>query len=258
MPDAEVIPVLVYPDALAAAAWLRDAFGFEVRLRIADHRVQSRCGTGAVVVTSGDARVHAGSVLVRVSDVDAHSATARAHGATVASPPVIALRRAAIHGRGLRRRSLDLLANHRGRRPRDVGRRARRCDLAPSASRRVITAPDAPRPPASYSHAIVAAGLVFVSSQGPFDPTTGDVVGTNIQEQTRQCLRNVEAILAAAGSTLSKVVSATYILAEEDDAAGMNEAWARWFPDAPPARTGAKLPIRRKGMKLSVGVIALA
>src|SRR5262249_14151122 len=88
-------------------------------------------------------------------------------------------------------------------------------------SREIIRTDQAPKAP-SYSQAVKAAGLVFVAGQGPFDPLTGDVSGETIQEQTRQCLRNVEAILAAAGSSLAKVVSATFILAEESDFPGMN------------------------------------
>jgi len=103
---------------------------------------------------------------------------------------------------------------------------------------------------------VKAAGLVFVSGQGPFHPQTGDVVGTSIQEQTRQCLLNIEAILTAAGSSMDQTVSATFILAEETDFAGMNEEWSKWFPRDPPARQGAKLPIRPKGMKVSIAVIA--
>ena len=124
-------------------------------------------------------------------------------------------------------------------------------------SREVIQTDQAPKSPA-YSQAIKAAGLVFVSGQGPFDPATGEIRGETIQEQTRQCLRNVSAILAAAGTSLTKVVSATFILAEESDFAGMNEEWATWFPAEPPARQGARLPIRPKGMKVSIAVIAEA
>jgi 2-iminobutanoate/2-iminopropanoate deaminase len=98
--------------------------------------------------------------------------------------------------------------------------------------------------------------LVFVSGQGPFDPRSGDVVGTTIQEQTAQCLRNVSAILEAAGSSLGKIVSATFILAEDADFAGMNEEWVKWFSKDPPARQGAKLPVRPKAIKVSIAVIA--
>jgi 2-iminobutanoate/2-iminopropanoate deaminase len=109
-----------------------------------------------------------------------------------------------------------------------------------------------------YSQAVTAAGLVFVSGQGPFDPATGRIVGETIQEQTRQCLSNVKAILEAAGSSLERVVSATFILRDPQDFAGMNEEWSKWFPADPPARQGAKLPVDVSGMRISVAVIALA
>ena len=124
--------------------------------------------------------------------------------------------------------------------------------------KQIIHTDDAPQAPPAYSQAVKAAGLVFVSGQGPFDPATGEVAGETIQEQTRQCLRNVEAILRAAGSSLAQVVSATFILADERDYAGFSEEWLRWFPADPPARQGAKLPITPKGMKLSIAVIAEA
>jgi 2-iminobutanoate/2-iminopropanoate deaminase len=109
-----------------------------------------------------------------------------------------------------------------------------------------------------YSQAVVAGGLVFVSGQGPFDPTDGSVVGSTIQEQTRQCLRNVEAILAAAGSSMNKVASATFILRDPADFPGMNEEWARWFPVDPPARQGARHPLDIEGLRISIAVIAEA
>jgi 2-iminobutanoate/2-iminopropanoate deaminase len=82
------------------------------------------------------------------------------------------------------------------------------------------------------------------------------IVGDTIQEQTRQCLRNVSAILEAAGSSLDLVVSATVILLDETDFAGMNEEWVKWFPVNPPARQGAKLPVRVAGFKVSIAAIA--
>ena len=125
-------------------------------------------------------------------------------------------------------------------------------------SKEIIATDDAPRPWAGYSQAVKAAGLVFVSGTGPLDPKTGEVVGETIQEQTAQCLRNVAAILAAAGSSLDKAVSATFLLAEPEDFAGMNEEWAKWFVTDPPARQGARLPVRPKNIKLTIAVIAEA
>lgn len=125
-------------------------------------------------------------------------------------------------------------------------------------SQQIIKTDKAPASPPSYSQGVVAAGLIFVAGQGPFDPRSGEVVGGTIQEQTAQCLRNVSAILEAAGSSMAKVVTATFILAEEGDFAGMNQEWEKWFPVNPPARQGAKLPIRPKGMKISIAAIAQA
>ena len=122
----------------------------------------------------------------------------------------------------------------------------------------IVQTDHAPKSFAGYSQAVKAGGLVFVSGQGPFDPATGALVGATIQEQTAQCLRNIEAILHAAGSSLDKAVSATFILGEESDFAGMNEEWNKWFKVDPPARQGAKLPVRPQGMKISIAVIAEA
>jgi 2-iminobutanoate/2-iminopropanoate deaminase len=125
-------------------------------------------------------------------------------------------------------------------------------------SKEIIHTQNAPVPLAGYSQAVKAGGLVFVAGQVPFDPVTGNVVGETIQEQTRQCLKNVEAILKAANSSIDKVVSATFILAEESDFPGMNDEWGKWFRQDPPARQGAQLPIRPKGIKISIAVVAEA
>ena len=125
-------------------------------------------------------------------------------------------------------------------------------------AKEIIRTPNAPSPPPTYSQAVRAAGLVFVSGTGPHDPVTGKIVGNTIQDQTRQCLQNVSAILEAAGTSLDRIVSATVILLDEADFAGMNEEWVKWFPSNPPARQGAKLPVRIPGMKVSIAVIAEA
>jgi uncharacterized glyoxalase superfamily protein PhnB len=87
MPDAGVIPVLAYPDVLEAAGWLEEAFGFRVRLRIADHRVQLVHGDGAVVVAQGSGRPASDSLLVRVDNADEHHRSAVEAGAIVVSAP---------------------------------------------------------------------------------------------------------------------------------------------------------------------------
>lgn len=125
-------------------------------------------------------------------------------------------------------------------------------------ARDIIRTPNAPSAPPTFSQAVRAAGLVFVSGTGPQDPETGKIVGDTIQEQTRKCLENVSAILNAAGTSLERVVSATVILLEEADFGGMNEEWVKWFPENPPARQGAKLPVRIPGVRVSIAVIAEA
>lgn len=124
--------------------------------------------------------------------------------------------------------------------------------------RQIVFTSQAAKPPATYSQAVKAAGLIFVSGTAPHDPATGGIKGKTIQEQTRQCLVNVAAILEAAGSSLDKIVSATVVLADEDEFQGMNEEWLKWFPENPPARQGAKLPVKIPGLKISIAAIAEA
>ncbi len=125
-------------------------------------------------------------------------------------------------------------------------------------SRQIVFTPNAAKPPAVYSQAVKAAGLVFVSGTAPHDPQTGQIKGETVQEQTRQCLTNIAAILDAAGSSMDKIVSVTIVLADEDDFPGMNEEHLKWFPSNPPARQGAKLPAKIPGLKVSIAAIAEA
>jgi uncharacterized glyoxalase superfamily protein PhnB len=88
VPPCTVIPVLIYPDPSAAAAWLSAAFGFTVRLRVGNHRIQMKVGHGCLTIAEGDAvpdRSHL--IQVRVEDARAHSDRARQHGAVILSEP---------------------------------------------------------------------------------------------------------------------------------------------------------------------------
>jgi 2-iminobutanoate/2-iminopropanoate deaminase len=125
-------------------------------------------------------------------------------------------------------------------------------------SRDVVTPANVAPPPPFYSHAVKAAGLVFVSGTAPSDPATGKLVEGTIQDQVAQCLRNISAILEAAGSSLDKAVSATVILADDVDFAALNEEWVRWFPKDPPARQGARLPVKIPGLMVSIAMVAEA
>ncbi|MBY3495331.1 RidA family protein [Rhizobium laguerreae] len=125
-------------------------------------------------------------------------------------------------------------------------------------SRTIIASSSAPAAPASYSQAVKAAGLVFVSGTAPIDPASGKLVEGPVQAQVAQCLTNIAAILEEAGSSLTNAVSATLIVADEEDFAPASEEWERWFPTDPPARQGAKMPVRVPGLKISIAMIALA
>jgi 2-iminobutanoate/2-iminopropanoate deaminase len=123
-----------------------------------------------------------------------------------------------------------------------------------------VDVPDYPAPHSPYSHAVVANGFVFVSGQIPVrpggDPT--EVVGTTVQEQTRQCLRNVETILKAAGSSLDRAVKVTVLLVRPDLYKEMNEAYAEFFPDAKPARAMVRFGAEIPGVLVAIEAVALA
>lgn len=123
-------------------------------------------------------------------------------------------------------------------------------------AKEIVTTAGAPSS-SLYSQAVKAGGLIFVSGQVGQDPSTGQLAGSTIQEQTRQCLKNIETILNAAGSSMEKIVSATFILRNSEDFAGMNAEWAGWFPKDPPARQGASLPIDVEGLLVSFAAIAM-
>jgi 2-iminobutanoate/2-iminopropanoate deaminase len=120
--------------------------------------------------------------------------------------------------------------------------------------------PGYPAPHSPYSHAVVANGFVFVSGQIAVRPDGGptEIVGTMIQEQTRQSLKNVKVILEAAGSSMERIVKVTVLLAQPDLFKGMNEAYAEFFPVAKPARAIVRFGADVPGVLVSVEVVALA
>jgi 2-iminobutanoate/2-iminopropanoate deaminase len=107
-------------------------------------------------------------------------------------------------------------------------------------TRQVIRTENAPSSPL-YSQAVKAGPHVYVSGMVGVDPSTRQIVGTTVAEQTRQALRNCSAILAAAGAGLDDVVQVTVLLADPADFAAMNEEYAKAFASDPPARAVAKL-----------------
>ncbi|TWU76016.1 hypothetical protein ED733_007164 [Metarhizium rileyi] len=106
------------------------------------------------------------------------------------------------------------------------------------ASKVAVTTDKAPKPlPGIYSQAIKANGMVFVSGAVPMDAETGELIDGDIQAHTHQCIKNLSAILEAAGSSLEKVVKVNVFLSSMDDFAKMNEVYATYWGDVKPCRT---------------------
>jgi 2-iminobutanoate/2-iminopropanoate deaminase len=103
--------------------------------------------------------------------------------------------------------------------------------------RKAVRTDRAPLPVGPYSQAIVAGEFVYVAGQGPTDPTTGRCVEGGVQAQTEQVLKNIQAILEAAGTSMGNVVKVNVYLADRRDFGAMNEVYARFFTGEPPART---------------------
>ncbi len=124
--------------------------------------------------------------------------------------------------------------------------------------REIVSTDAAPRAIGPYSQAIRAGGFLFLSGQVALDPRTGQLVGSDIKQQTRQVLENVRAILEAAGSSLRQVVKCTVFLVDMNDFGPMNEEYGSFFQDQPPARTTVQVAKLPRGALVEIDVIALA
>jgi 2-iminobutanoate/2-iminopropanoate deaminase len=124
--------------------------------------------------------------------------------------------------------------------------------------RDVITTKDAPQAIGPYSQAIRANGFVFVSGQVAIDPATQQVLSGSVADQTDRVLKNLAAILTAAGSSLEKVVRSTVFLKNMGDFAAMNEVYGRYFNSSPPARSTVEAARLPKDVQVEIDVIALA
>ena len=124
--------------------------------------------------------------------------------------------------------------------------------------RDVIATKNAPQAIGPYSQGIRANGFVFLSGQVAIDPSNQQVIAGDISAQTERVLRNIEAILAAAGSSLHKVVRTTVFLKNMSEFAAMNEVYGRHFTAAPPARSTVEVARLPKDVLVEIDVIALA
>ena len=120
-----------------------------------------------------------------------------------------------------------------------------------------IQTENAPAAIGPYSQAIKAGGFVFVSGQIPIDPQTGEFVAGGIAEQTKQVLKNLAAVLEAAGSGLDRVVKTTVFLADMKEFPGMNEVYATFFSAPPPARATVAAAGLPRDARVEIEAVAL-
>jgi len=124
-------------------------------------------------------------------------------------------------------------------------------------TRDAVSTPHAPKAIGPYSQAIKANGFVFISGQVAFDPASGNLISGGIEQQTEQVLKNLSAILQAAGSSWEKVVKATVFLKDMNEFGKMNEVYAKFCKGAPPARSTVEVARLPKDVAVEIDVIAL-
>ena len=127
-----------------------------------------------------------------------------------------------------------------------------------AAVRQIVKTDHAPGAIGPYSQAVSANGFVFTSGQIPIDPATGEFVSGGIAEQTQQVLKNLSAVLEAAGSSLQQVVKTTVFLADMQDFTAMNEVYASFFGAEPPARSTVQAARLPRDARVEIDVVALA
>ncbi len=124
------------------------------------------------------------------------------------------------------------------------------------ADREPITSSAAPAAIGPYSHAVRSGGLLFCSGQIPLDPDSGELAGHTPAEQARRCLQNLEAVCAAAGTSLARALRLTVYMTDLDAFAAVNEVYAAFFEvDAPPARVTVGVSALPKGAQVEIDAI---
>lgn len=123
----------------------------------------------------------------------------------------------------------------------------------------IIRTDHAPAAIGPYNQGVIAEGgkILFTAGQIPLDPATGELRNDTIQEATEQALNNVKAILEAAGTSMDKVLKMTVFLADISEFVAMNEVYARYFSNKPPARSAFQVAALPKGARIEIEAIAL-
>lgn len=124
--------------------------------------------------------------------------------------------------------------------------------------KRVIFTKEAPAPIGPYSQAIAAYGMIYVSGQIAIDPATNELLSSgDIQTETHQVMKNLDAILQAAGSSMDKVVKCSIFLSDMNNFAAVNEVYGTYFTNEPPARETVEVSKLPKGVRVEISAIAL-
>jgi 2-iminobutanoate/2-iminopropanoate deaminase len=124
-------------------------------------------------------------------------------------------------------------------------------------TRTVISSPDAPAAVGPYSQAIATDGFVFTSGQLGLDPATGAFVEGGVDAQAERALRNLGAVLEAAGSSFDEVLKATIFLVDMADFAAVNAVYTRFMPTPPPARSTVQVAALPLGARVEIDLVAL-
>ena len=122
----------------------------------------------------------------------------------------------------------------------------------------VVLTKEAPAPIGPYNQGIIASGsLLFTAGQIPLDPKTGQVVPGDIKAQTRQVLKNIQAIVEKGGATMQSIIKTTVFLSDMGEFAGMNEVYTEFFQDGPPARSTVEVAKLPRDAKVEIDAIAI-
>jgi 2-iminobutanoate/2-iminopropanoate deaminase len=120
----------------------------------------------------------------------------------------------------------------------------------------IVLTDKAPKPIGPYSQAVKSNGFLFASGQVALDPRTNEFIGGDIRQQTERAMENIKAVIEAAGSNLHHVVKTAVFLKDMNDFAAMNEAYGKYFPAAPPARSTVQVARLPKDALVEIEVIA--